>query len=446
MIKRVLGTLLCGGMLWAGAAVAAVPNLVQVDVGAHKLMREPASVIRVAIGDPAIADVNVINRRELLITGKAQGITSLMIWKQGAADPTELRVRVSPPSDPLASGTPDPELAGAQIDAGRRLSGSLPNLAAHRRALNAAQGGTEAPVSDSSTIPLETQVTTEIRVAEVNRTTAQRFGLNVFKNVANTTAGLAPPGTLSGVVSDDNGGFTLNSASGFVPLQNAFNLVIGDASNGILGVLSMLEGRGLSRTLAEPSLTATSGQMATFLAGGEFPIPVTQGGSSSGGITVQYKEFGVRLSLTPTILSRQRIALRVAPEVSELDYSAGISISGVAVPALNVRRTETSVELGDGESFVISGLVSSNMLSNVDKVPWLGDVPILGAFFKSTTTSRDDKELIMVVTPHLVRPMRREARLPPLPGERYGSYRPRFDQLIFQERGDFDEAEFGFGN
>ena len=240
-------------------------------------------------------------------------------------------------------------------------------------------------------------------------------------------------------------GFTLNSSSGFVPLQNAFNLVIGDASNGILGVLSMLEGRGLSRTLAEPSLTATSGQTATFLAGGEFPVPVAQSGVSSGGITVQYKEFGVRLSLTPTVLSRQRIALRVAPEVSELDYSAGISISGVAVPALNVRRTETSVELGDGESFVISGLVSSNMLSNVDKVPSLGDVPILGAFFKSTTVSRNDKELIMVVTPHLVRPMRREARLPPLPGERYDAYRPRFDQLIFQERGDFDEAEFGFG-
>ena len=445
MIKRVLGTLLFGGMLWAGAAVAAVPTLVQVDVGAHKLMRESASVIRVAVGDPAIADVNVINRRELLITGKAQGITSLMVWKQGAADPAELRVRVSPPSDPLASRTPDPELAGAEIDTGRRLSGSLPNLAAHRRALNAAQGGAEAPVSDSSTIPLETQVTTEIRVAEVNRTTAQRFGLNVFKNTANTTAGLAPPGTLSGVVGGDSG-FTLNSSSGFVPLQNAFNLVIGDASNGILGVLSMLEGRGLSRTLAEPSLTATSGQTATFLAGGEFPVPVAQSGVSSGGITVQYKEFGVRLSLTPTVLSRQRIALRVAPEVSELDYSAGISISGVAVPALNVRRTETSVELGDGESFVISGLVSSNMLSNVDKVPWLGDVPILGAFFKSTTVSRNDKELIMVVTPHLVRPMRREARLPPLPGERYDAYRPRFDQLIFQERGDFDEAEFGFGN
>lgn len=424
---------------------AAVPEWVEIEVGTHKLVRESNGVIRVAVGDPAVADVNVINRRELLITGKAQGITSLMVWQSGMREPKELRLRVSPAADPRAAQTPDPELAGAQIDPGRRLSGSLPNLMAHRRAHSAAQAGSEASIVDNSSVALESQVLTEIRIAEVNRTTAQRFGLSVFKNTANTTAGLSTPGTFSGVESNDSGGFTLNSSSGFVPLQNAFNLVIGNAMDGILGVLSFLEGRGLAHTLAEPSLTASSGQTASFLAGGEFPIPVAQSGVSSGGITVQYKEFGVRLSLTPTVLSRQRIALRVAPEVSELDYSAGISISGVAVPALNVRRTETSVELGDGESFVISGLVSSNMLTNVDKVPWLGDLPILGAFFKSTEMTREEKELIMVVTPRLVRPMRRDAQLPPMPGEQYRNYRPRFDQLIFQETGEFEQTEFGFG-
>ncbi len=171
--------------------------------------------------------------------------------------------------------------------------------------------------------------------------------------------------------------------------------------------LSVLESQGLARTLAEPSLTAMSGQSASFLAGGEFPFPVVQnGGSGVNSITIEFKEFGIRLNLTPTVLARDRIALKVAPEVSQLDYTNGISLNGITVPGLDVRRTETTVELGDGESFVISGLVSSELVNNVSKVPWIGDVPVLGAFFRNTSISRQDRELIMVVTPHLVRPLR----------------------------------------
>src|SRR5690606_4039263 len=147
----------------------------------------------------------------------------------------------------------------------------------------------------------------------------------------------------------------------------------------LLGVISVLEANGFAYTLAEPSLTAMSGQSATFLAGGEFPIPVEQ---RDGAVTVEYKEFGVRLTLTPTVLDRDRIMLKVAPEVSELDFTAAVQAAGVSVPALTVRRTETAIQLGDGESFVISGLISRNNTGNVDKVPLLGDLPILGAFFK----------------------------------------------------------------
>ncbi len=138
------------------------------------------------------------------------------------------------------------------------------------------------------------------------------------------------------------------------------------------------------------------------------------------------------------MLSRDRIALKVAPEVSDLDFSAGIQIGGVAVPALLVRRTDTTIELGDGETFVISGLVSRNLVNNVNKVPWLGDIPVLGAFFRSTSINREDKELVMIVTPHLVRPLAREAKLPPLPGAKYDNYNPNFAQTMFLERGDYD--------
>jgi len=438
-------TLLC---LLSGTAVAAgVPaeRVVAIETGVHKLLKQAKDVRRVAVGDPAIADVTVLNSRDVLITGKKGGITSLLIWpKKGSA--VEYRLRVGPALDPLKSKANDPDLAKARIDARDGLSGSLPNLLAHRRAkLDAQQAaGPDAKVADRSTVALETQVMTEVKIVELKRSTLQQYGLNVLKNSPNTVAGLTTPGSSNGAgpggISGAVAGF---AAGGNQPIANAFNLVIGNPRDGILGILSFLEQKGLARTYAEPTLTAMSGQTASFLAGGEFPVPVSQGGST-GGITIQYREFGIRLSLTPTVLSRDRIGLKVAPEVSDLDFSAGITTAGVTVPALTVRRTDTTVELGDGESFVISGLVSNNLVNNASKVPWLGDLPILGAFFKSINVNRSEKELVMVVTPHLVRPLSAGSPRPLLPGAETDHYRPGFGQLMFGETGRFDQSQFGF--
>lgn len=436
-----LPVLLLGAPALAGAEESSAPeNRLRVESGTHELLRRERAVVRVAVGNSELAEVNVINRRELLVTGKSVGQTSLLIWSQGAKDPQRLRLEVTPQA--LGEREPDPDLAKASISPGQGLRGPLPNLMAHRRAKSRARAGGEDEVVDDSVVAMETQVLTEIKIAEVSRRTAQRYGFNFSRNIGNTTGGVFAPGSLGGIEGGQGEGFTINS--NIVPLNNAFNLVLGDASDGILGVLSLLESKGMARTLAEPSLTATSGQTASFLAGGEFPVPVAQGGASAGGITVEFKEFGVRLNLTPTILSRDRIALKVAPEVSELDFTAGIEVGGTSVPALTTRRTDTSVELGDGESFVISGLVSSNQINDLSKLPWLGDIPILGAFFKSAERSREERELIMVVTPHLVRPIGRNADLPRLPGVDEDEYDPRFDQFIFQERGEFDQSSFGF--
>lgn len=419
-------------------------EVILVEQGTHKLIREQTSVKRIAVGDPAIADVNVINSRELLVTGKMLGVTSLMVWPSSGRAPAQYKIKVGGVVDPTRKLRADPELAGAQIERGASLEGKLPNLLAYRRALASAKPATDR-LLDQSIVEGDTQVLTTIKIAEVNRSTLQTYGAQFLKNVVNTTAGVAPPGLLSGISRPAGSGFQVESTSGFLPVNNAFNLVFGDATRGFLGVLSVLESKGLARVLAEPSLAAMSGQTATFLAGGEFPIPVAQSGGNNGSITVEFKEFGVRLSLTPTVLSKDRIALRVAPEVSDLDFSAGIQIGGVSVPALTVRRTETSIELGDGESFVISGLVSNNLTSNVDKVPWLGDIPILGAFFKTASNQRVEKELIMVVTPRLVRPLAREAALPKLPGSEYDEYRPSFGKIMFEETGEFDKDSNLFG-
>ncbi|MEW6167487.1 MAG: type II and III secretion system protein family protein [Pseudomonadota bacterium] len=424
VLARIGLSVLAALLVWPAAAVDP-GDILLVEQGTHRLHRASGDVARVAVGNPEIADVSVINRRELLITGKALGVTSLHVWTKGLRAPKEYRVRVDTVKDPLRTDRADPELARATIDAGRGLSGQLPNLLAHRRAALAAQPAQENQIDDRSGVALETQVLTQIKVAEVSRSTAEQYGLGLgYRHEGSrSSVVLAPPSRPDSVI------------------DRAFNLVFGrDLGNGdsITAVLDILESRGLARVLAEPSLLAMSGQTATFLAGGEFPVPVSQGGSVAGSISVEYKEFGVRLSLSPTVLARDRIALKIAPEVSDLDFSAGIQIGGVSVPALKVRRTDTTVELGDGETFLISGLVSSNLISSIDKLPGLGDVPILGALFKSSNLEREDRELIMVVTPRLVRPMAKEARLPKMPGAEYDRYDPGWGRTIFLENGDFD--------
>ncbi len=436
--SRLLRPLLTALMMSAGTALAQsptpapTPEVLLVEQGTHRYYGRTGGVSRIAVGDPAIADVTLLKQGAMLITGRSLGTTSLLVWQRGESAPRPFRIRVIPVRDALAHDLPSPALAEAQIAPGVGLSGRLPNLQAHRLARQSASAG-EAPLRDVSEITLENQVLTEVKIADVSRATAQSFGLNLAKISASAQLALSPPGVLSGVANGD-----LQSGAGFLPVNDAFQIVVGDPSRGAAGVLSLLERRGLAQVLAEPSLLATSGQTATYLVGGEFPVPVSQGtGSSGGGISVEYKEFGVRLSLTPTVLARDRIALKIAPEVSDLDFSNAIQVGGVATPALRVRRTDTSIELGDGESFVISGLISSNASDSVDKVPWLGDLPVLGAFFRSSSISKEARELIMIVTPHLVRPLAREAALPPLPGEAQRKRDPSFAETFFLETGDF---------
>ncbi|GAB3674767.1 type II and III secretion system protein family protein [Salinisphaera aquimarina] len=370
---------------------------VRVGEGQQKLVRSPGRIERVAIGDPGKANVNVIDTRDVMLTGIKRGDTSLIIWTRGADKPVHI---------PIVVGAED-----------------LPDL-----------------VRGDKRAQLKTQVQTDIRIAEVSRSALRQIGFNFVSNAAGKSAvGISPPGASAGI---GGLGDSLNllSSTGFQPIGDAFNLVFTDSNKDTAGLLSILERRGLMRTLAEPSLVAMSGQTASFLAGGEFPIPVTQGGGSGVGnnaVTIEFKEFGIRLSLTPTVLSQDRIVLKVAPEVSELDFDAGVTLQGITVPGVRVRRTDTTVELGDGESFILSGLVDQNLAANVDKVPWLGDLPFIGAFFRNTRYNRQNRELIMVVTPHLVSPLARGTKVP-LPGDEYDDYNPSNSELFFRETGDFD--------
>jgi len=415
-------------------AVAANAQDIVVAPGSQYPYSHAGTIGRVAIGDPSIAAVAITSPRALLITGKRAGSTTLFIWKnrQDAAPSLQARVIVSPVAD---GGELKVEGTGDKL----KLSGTLSSLEQHQAAL---QGLSEkGKTIDASSSDFDTQVQIDIKVVEVSRKRMMDAGFFFGRNTARSTRAISGPGNLTGVQSDPTtGAFTLLSQSAFLPFLKSYNLVWGSATNGVLNAFSLLEEDGFAYTLAEPSLTAISGQTASFLAGGEIPIPMRTGGGADSSITIKFKEFGIRLALTPTVLDRERIFLKVAPEVSELDDTLSVQTGGVSVPGLRVRRTETSVALGNGESFVLSGLVSRSTSSNVDKFPFLGDIPILGAFFRSTRFDRSDKELLMVVTANLVRPFAKGQPLPPLPGEKYRNYDPSFPRMLFREKGRFNSS------
>ncbi|WP_426233351.1 type II and III secretion system protein family protein [Pseudomonas sp. TWP3-2] len=385
------------------AALAPLPAVLQVGEGLQQAVQSPVAITRVAVGDPKIADVRVTGDQGVLLTGVGPGATTLMIWS-------------------ACSSTPRQSMVFVQGKA------------------TAAMTAVATPASVEDILP--SQVQTDIRFVEVSRTKLKEAGTSIYGKGSNNFL-FGGPGTVPNTA----------VTPGFVPLRNLpdpriavpsiplandmFNIVWGGGSSKFLGIVNALEGSGFAYTLARPSLVAISGQSASFLAGGEVPIPVPSANSNS--YSIEYKEFGIRLTLTPTVVSQNRIALKVAPEVSELDYNNGVTIGGTTVPAFTIRRTDTSISLADGESFVISGLISTRNASEVNKFPGLGDIPILGAFFRNSSINREERELLMIVTPHLVQPLAANAPLPSLPGEKLRNYDPNWYRLYFLENGNFDK-------
>ncbi|QXH50926.1 type II and III secretion system protein family protein [Pseudomonas fakonensis] len=366
-----------------------LPSVIEMDQGLQQELRLPVAITRAAVGEPKVADVQPSGDRAVLLTAVGQGTTSLMLWTACTSAPHRAMLFVK--------GRASTDMAEVQ---------PLPGAQAE----------------------LPTQVQADIRFVEVRRTKYKEAGTRLFFKGSNSLIG--SPGTVPGAT------VRPTVLPGAVLDDDVFNIVLGGNNGRFLAMINALENSGFAYTLARPSLTVLSGLTASFLAGGEVPIPVPSSGSDN--VSIEYKEFGVRLALTPTVVSRDRITLKVAPEVSELDFSNAVTIAGTQVPALTVRRTDTSISLADGESFVISGLISSNVRSNVDKLPGLGNLPIIGAFFRQSTLNREETELLMIVTPHLVQPLAANARLPELPGEALRTYDPSWGRLYFMENGNFE--------
>lgn len=370
-------------------------------------------ITRIAITNPAIADAVVVQPREILVDGKSPGTVSLIVWGATRRDQYDVVVEpgVTGLQQQLQSLFPGEDIRVAATDEAIILSGQVSSNTVMLRAGEIAQASaSKARIINMLQLPAGSdsqQVILQVRFAEVNRRALTELGANLFASRQSwagrsTTQQFAAPGFEKGENPQDPEELVFS---------DFLNLFFLQRDLGVGAVIKALRSRGFFQSLAEPNLIAYNGEEASFLAGGEVPVPVVQG--ATGTVTVEYKEFGIRLTFRPTIAG-DVIRLRVRPEVSALDFGNGITLQGFRIPALTTRRAQTDVELRDGQSFVIAGLLDNVTQEDGADVPFLSRVPILGNLFKSKADRTERTELMVLITPRLVRPLDPD-EVPPLP-------------------------------
>ncbi len=376
------------------------PKKLQVVVGKSIILKSPKPVKRVSIADPEIAAFILLSPKEIYIAGKASGITNLTLWqnkKISVIYDLEVDYDISRLKQKLHEILPlEKEIRVIATHDSITLSGRISSAANLSQAMALAEAyAPKGNVRNLLEVAGVHQVMLEVKIAEMSKSVIKNLGIN-FSYARGGDLGLS---LLGGLV--QLGELTDTTTELLVsPAVNAlFSFNKGSAT--WTGFVDALKEDGLVKILAEPTLIALSGQTANFLAGGEYPVPIP----SQDGIGIEFKPFGVTLSFTPTVLSEDKISIKVAPEVSELDFSIALQVGGYIVPGLSTRRAMTVVELADGQSFAIAGLLKETVRDSMSKFPLLGDIPVLGALFRSRAFQKNETELIIIVTPHLVKPL-----------------------------------------
>jgi pilus assembly protein CpaC len=389
----------------AGAPAAAVDAPTDIDllVGRSTILNVGSAITRVSLTVPDIADAMVTSPSQLLIHGKQPGTISLFVWdRAGAIRTYEVKVRRDLTAlvahfKQLFPGEPI-EVRGSGKDV--VLAGTVSSTYVREKAADVAAGYVEKKENVVNLLRQQegvasNQVMLRVRFAEVSRSALQElgssFGVNGYKS---DWFGRTGTQQFAAPEWDEEGKFVFS---------DFLNLFVFNAKEGVAGVVRALQNKGLFQSLAEPNMVASSGKEASFLAGGEFPIPVVQGGGGSNAVTIMFKEFGIRLNFTPTVLGGDLINLKVRPEVSALDFANAITLDGFRIPALSTRRTETEVELRDGQTFAIAGLMNNTLNTTMSKIPGIGDIPILGLLFRSRAHQKNQTELVVMITPTIIR-------------------------------------------
>lgn len=376
---------------------AEAPGVIRIVAGKSTILNTSEPVSRVSLSTEEAASIIMLSTRQIYITGKQMGTTTLTLWSKGKVlnvydlvvtpDVTRLKRMIH---EIFPNETGIKVLSSGQSIT---LSGYVNNTGNLTSILALAEAEAPEKVVNLLRVDGIQQVMLEVRVAEMTRTALKRMGVNLFGTISNFTF-YSFLNNLSG----------LNTAGTGVDLTDRINGVIqySNGSTSISGLFDALKANGLIRTLAEPNLTCVSGESADFLVGGEVPIPIPQ---ALGRIAIEFKPFGIGLAFTPTVLSSGMINLKVAPEVSELDYSRKVDFDGYEIPAITTRKASTVVDLADGQSFAIAGLISDQLKENSYRFPVLGDIPVLGTLFRSSDFEKNKTELVIIVTAHLAKPL-----------------------------------------
>jgi pilus assembly protein CpaC len=409
--------------------------------GRSTLVNVGAPIARVSLTSADVADALVTSPHELLVHGKVPGAISMFVWDRGGAV-QRYEIAVNRDLQKLAAQVKE-LLPGEAIEVrgnGRYvlLAGTVSHKDVMEKAINLASGFVDKRDEVVSVLQVQpaptNQVLLKVRFAEVSRSALTEFGMSFFTSPTgvNNTLGRvttqqfpAPAfGEVAWSKADANFGSPVTGAEGKFEFSDFLNFFLLSQRYDLGLMIRAMQSRGIFESLAEPNLVAESGKEASFLAGGEFPVPVAQGSGNNASIAVQFKEFGIRLNFVPTVIG-DRVHLRVRPEVSTLDFGNAVVLQGFRIPALSTRRTDTELELRDGQTFAIAGLMNNNMNSTMQKIPGIGDIPILGHLFRSRAAQKSQTELIVMITPQILRadstgvtdrlPRLVEPFMPPLP-------------------------------
>ena len=418
---------------------------VRLTVGRSAVVDVGSPIQRISLTSADVADAMVTSSSQLLVNGKMPGTISMFVWERGGTlkqyeivvqrDLARLNEQISRlfPGEPI-----DAQSNGRSIV----LSGKVSNKDLIAKAAIVAGGYVDKPEDVVNMLKLQegassNQVLLRVRFAEVSRSAMTELGVSFFTSPTGinntlgriTTGQFSAPGfdSLEWSKASGNFGSDVTSASGKFTFSDFLNLFLFSEKYDFGAVVKALQTKGLFQSLAEPNLVAESGKEASFLAGGEVPIPVAQGTGGNVAISITYKEFGIRLNFTP-VIEGSRVHLKVRPEVSSLDFGNAVVLQGFRVPALTTRRTETELELNDGQTFAIAGLIDNNMNSTMQKIPGIGDIPILGLLFKSKAAQKNQTELVVMITPQILNrtspgvtnslPRQPEPYLPPMPRDK----------------------------
>jgi pilus assembly protein CpaC len=414
------------------AALAQQPGLrpaeeLTLTAGRTLVVDYATDVSRISTSNPEVVDAVAVSTREVLLNAKSPGAATVIIWSKGGPR-TQYGVAVEPNLEPvralLKSTFPE---ADVRVHAARdslSLTGTVPTQATGERAAALMAPFAKVVVNNLRVVSAapEKQILLRVKIAELNRTASVQLGFNLVQTGAGNTIGSIGTGQFSAVHPSELQAASEGSSAKFT-ISDALNIFAFRPDLNLGMFIKALQSRGVLQILAEPNLVASNGKEASFLAGGEFPVPIVQGGANAGAVTIVFKEFGIRLTFQPTITEHGTIRMTVKPEVSTIDLGNAVLYSGFTIPALATRRIETSLELGEGQSFVIAGLIDDRVVTSLSKIPGLANIPLLGALFKSRQDQKSSTELVVIVAPEITNPVARsEVKPHPMPEQFLAPY------------------------